>query len=393
MNIDKVFSLIDKDYIIKIRRQLHMKPEIGFDLPNTIALVKKELDLMGIIYTEKYGKSSVVATINNEKGNFTIGLRADMDALPIQEINDVPYKSQYDGIMHACGHDAHTAMLLATAKTLNQIKGELNCRVVFLFQPSEEGPDSGAKYMVTDGVMDNIDIILGMHIENWLESGTVGVCNGMSMASNRPFKIEIFGKSAHATLPHSGIDALAMANRIYSAVQLMLTRELDPFSQWVCSIGTLKSGKAYNVIADYAEMEGTIRTYSNEVDAYIINRIKRIVESVANEIGGKAVVNSELEMYPLYNDPYISNLVIDAAEKIIGKENVVNMKIKMSSEDFSHYLTKKPGVFFRLGTRSAAKGIISLPHNNNFQIDEDALPLGVKVFVQFVTDNMNGLKK
>ena len=161
---------IDKDYIIALRRELHQFPEVGFDLPKTIALVKRELDQMGISYTEKYGKSSVVATINPEKSHFTIGIRADMDALLIQEKNDIPYRSQTDGKMHACGHDAHTAMLLGTAKALSAMKDQINCRVKLLFQPSEEGFESGASYMVQDGVMDTIDVIIGVHVENWLES-------------------------------------------------------------------------------------------------------------------------------------------------------------------------------------------------------------------------------
>jgi amidohydrolase len=194
-------------------------------------------------------------------------------------------------------------------------------------------------------------------------------------------------------MSHTGVDALAMANRVYIAIQTMLTRELDPFAQWVCSIGTMKAGKGYNSIADYAEMEGTIRTYSQEVDAYIIKRIEAISGSVAVEVGGKADVTSNQEMFPLYNDPAISKRLAEAMEKVVGAENVVPMKIKMSSEDFSHYLTKKPGAFFRLGTRNSAKGWTAVGHNNNFMLDEDALPLGARVLVRFVIDNMNGLRE
>ena len=382
---------IDKDYIISLRRKIHEYPEIGFELPETIALVKRELDKMGIPYTEEYGKSSVVATINPDKKGFTIGIRADMDALLINEKTDVPFKSKIEGRMHACGHDAHTAMLLGTAKALKELESEINCRVKLLFQPSEEGKESGAEYMVADGVMDDIDIIIGQHIENWLDAGTVGVCKGASMASSRTVKIEFFGKTAHATLPHSGVDALAAAVKTYNNIQFMLTREINPFDRYVCSVGKLSAGTTQNVIADYAEMLISVRAYSNEVDEHIAKRIEQIAKNAADELGAEVKVDSLLKCYVVYNDPYISDLVLTSAAKTIGEENIAEMPVKMSSEDFSQYLTKKPGVLFRLGTRNKEKGITALPHNNDFNIDESALPLGSQVCVQFVLDNMNGI--
>lgn len=384
---------IDKDYIIALRRELHQYPEVGFELPRTIALVKRELDQMGIPYTEKYGKSSVVATINPEKSHFTIGIRADMDALLIQEKNDIPYRSQTDGKMHACGHDAHTAMLLGTAKALQAIREQVNCRVKLLFQPSEEGFESGAAYMVQDGVMDDIDVIIGVHVENWLESGSVGVCKGNSMASSRTFQIDIYGRSAHATLPQTGKDALAAAVRTYSDIQFMLSREINPFSQYVCSIGKLQAGTSQNIVADHAMMLGTIRTFDMELDAYLIKRIEEIANAAAEGIGAKAQVTSHLKTQVVYNNPYVSDLVLDCAKKLVGEEKIAHMPIKLSSEDFSHYLTKKPGVFIRLGTRNEEKGCTTLPHNNDFMIDEDALPIGSAVCVQFVLDHMNGISK
>lgn len=384
---------IDKDYIISMRRELHEYPELAFDLPRTISVVKRELDAIGIPYTEKFGKSSVVATINDDKAHLTIGIRADMDALPVQEINDVPYRSKIEGRMHACGHDAHTAMLLGTAKALYAMKDQINCRVKLLFQPSEEGARSGAETMVQDGVMDDIDFIIGMHVENWLEAGTIGVCKGNSMASSRTFKVEIMGKSAHATLPQSGVDALAIAVRTYTDLQQMLTRELNPFSQYVYSIGKLSSGTTQNVIADYAMMLGTIRTFDMELDKYLIERTEQIARRNAEELGATAKVESVLKCHCLYNNPYLSDLVLASAAKVLGEDKVVAMPVKLSSEDFSMYLTKKPGCFIRLGTRNAAKGITTLPHNSDFQIDEDALANGTAVCVQFVLDNMNGIDR
>jgi len=381
----------DKDYIISLRREIHEYPEVGFDLPKTIAVVKRELDSLGIEYTEKYGESSVVGIINPDKSHFTIGIRADMDALLIDEKTDLPFKSKIDGQMHACGHDAHTAMLLGTAKALKAMEDKLACRVMLVFQPSEEGIRSGAECLVQGGLMDEIDVILGLHIENWLPSGTIGVCKGSSMASSRNLKIDFYGKTAHATLPHSGVDALAVAIRTYNNIQFMLARELNPFSKYVCSIGKLSGGTSQNIIADHAYMLGTIRAFDMKVDEFLDRRIKEIAENTAAEVGAEAKVESTLKAFVVYNNPYISDLVLKSAAKVAGDDKIVNMPEKLSSEDFSQYLTKKPGVFIRLGTRNAEKGCVTLPHNNDFLIDEDAFWVGTDTCVQFVLDNMGGI--
>lgn len=381
----------DKDYILSLRHELHEYPEIGFELPKTISVVKRELERLDIAYTEKYGESSVVATINPEKSHFTIGIRADMDALLIEEKTDLPFKSKIKGQMHACGHDAHTAMLLGTAKALKAMADKITCRVMLVFQPSEEGVRSGAKELVNGGLMDEIDVIIGMHVENWLEVGTVGVCKGSSMASSRNLRIDFYGATAHATLPHTGVDALAAAVRTYNDIQYILARELNPFAKYIFSIGKLEGGTTQNVIADHAYMLGTIRTFDMEVDSFLNRRIGEIAENCAKEIGARAEVNSSLKALVVYNNPHISDLVLDSAAKVVGSENIVHMPEKLSSEDFSQYLTQKPGVFIRLGTRNAEKGCTTLPHNNDFMIDEDAFPIGTDTCVQFVLDNMNGI--
>jgi len=381
----------DKDYILSLRHELHEYPEIGFDLPKTLSVVKRELERLDIGYTEQYGESSVVATINPQKTHFTIGIRADMDALLIEEKTDLPFKSKTKGKMHACGHDAHTAMLLGTAKALKAMEDKLACRVMLIFQPSEEGIRSGAGELVKGGLMNEIDVIVGMHVENWLETGTVGVCKGSSMASSRNLRIDFYGATAHATLPHTGVDALAAAVRTYNDIQYMLARELNPFAKYVFSIGKLEGGTTQNVIADHAYMLGTIRTFDMEVDSFLIRRIGEIAEGCAKQIGARAEVTSSLKALVVYNNPYISDLVLDSAAKVVGAENIVHMPEKLSSEDFSQYLTQKPGVFIRLGTRNAEKGCTTLPHNNDFMIDEDAFPIGTDTCVQFVLDNMNGI--
>jgi len=382
---------IDNDYIVAIRREIHEYPETGFDLPKTVAVVERELAAMGIPYTEKYGKGSVVGYINPDKDSFTIGLRADMDALDITEKVDVPYKSKIGGKMHACGHDAHTAVLLGAAKALKGMESQINCRVKLIFQPSEEGMDKGAEMMCKNGVMDDVDVIIGQHIETLFDAGKMGVRSGFAQASSRNFKIEIFGESTHATTPQEGIDALGIAVRIYNDIQHFMIREVDPFEKCVCSVGSLHAGKGQNNIADYAEMVGTIRALDMKVDNFIIDRLERTVKNRAEEAGAKWKVTAPLKTPSVNNDPRIAQLVLRTLQKVVGKENVAEMPIKLGAEDFSHYQLKKPGVLFRLGVRNQEKGFVNDTHSAYFQLDEDVLHLGSRAFVQFVLDNMNGI--
>ena len=378
---------IDKDYILQIRHAIHEYPEIGFDLPRTTALVKAELDKMGIPYTEKYGQSSIVGYLNPEAKNYTIGLRADMDALLIQETNDIPFKSKIDGRMHACGHDAHTAMLLGAAKALKEIEDQLTCRVMLLFQPAEE-IESGAILMVEDGVMDEIDIIVGMHVEGTMDAGKMGICKGGSSASSRNFEIEFFGHTAHASAPHSGHDALAACVSAYGNMQLALARKMNPMTEYVCSVGKMQAGTTRNVIADYAKMEGTIRTFDMKVDQTVIDTIEEVVAHTADSFGCTSKVTSEVKSLVVFNDYELTDRALQSISKVIGEENIAPMPKKMGSEDFSRYLVEKPGVFIRIGTRNVEKGICTLAHNNDFMMDEDVVDKGSAVFVQFVLDKM-----
>lgn len=382
-----------EDYVINLRREIHMYPEVDFDLPKTVAVVKRELDAIGIPHTEKYGKGSVVGYINPEKEGFTIAIRADMDALRLQEKVDVPYRSKIDGHMHACGHDAHTAMLLGVAKVLKSMERDLDCRVKLLFQPSEEGVKSGAIMMIENGVLDDVDVIIGQHVTNKLEAGVMGVCPGESQASSRHFKIEVFGKSAHAAQPHTGIDALAVAVRMYNAIQLILSREISPLERYLCSIGTLNAGTTHNNVADHAVMTGTIRTFNTGLSGFIFNRMEKIAKGLSEETGAKITVVGPLKSVCVYNNPYLSELVMDSMRTVVGDDNTACFQMGMSSEDFSRYGEVVPAVMFRLGTGNKAKGITAAVHHDNFDIDENALINGVKTMIQFVVDNQNGIDK
>ena len=376
----------DLEYIIAMRRELHRFPEIGFDLPRTVALVKRELDAMGIPYTEEYGKGSVVGIINGNCTGKTIGLRADMDALPVQETADVPFKSEIPGAMHACGHDSHAAMLLGAARALKRVEKELNCRVKLLFQPSEEGEISGAAMMVANGVADDVDMFVGLHTENTLQVGKIGIFSGEYMAACHPYTIEFHGKSVHATQPHRGHDALAMAVKAYNDINLMKCRELDPFAKLVLSVSSIQAGHAHNIITNYAKMLISFRFYNMEVHDLVDRRIKQICRNAAEELDGTVEFTDAISCPAVYNDPGVCAVVHKAALKVVGEENLAEVPQKLSSEDFAHFVSKKPGAMIRIGTRNEAKGCVEMPHNSGFMLDEDGLINGSRLLVQFVLE-------
>ena len=383
---------VDKDYIIKLRREIHMYPEVDYDLPKTVALVKRELEGMGIPYTEKYGKGSIAAYINPDKTDFTIGIRADMDALRMQEKNEeLEYRSKHDGMMHACGHDAHTAILLGTAKALKEIESTLACRVKLVFQPSEEGVTSGAMMMIENGVMDDIDIMTGLHVGTTLDVGKLGVCPGISSASSRHFKIEVGGKSIHATSYHKGVDALAIAVKMYEGIQSIFADEVNPKERVVCRVTKLHSGTAQNIVPDYALMQGTIRTLNVPLSEFIHDRIQKLAHSLSELYGVEIKVHAPLKSTCVYNNPYLSKLILESMEKVVGKENTTIVEFGMGSEDFSRFTDIVPSIFFRVGIINEEKGINQSAHQVDFKLDEDALEDGARTFVQFVLDNQNGI--
>ncbi len=382
---------IDNNYIVKLRREIHMYPEVDFDLPKTIAVVERELEAMGVPYTEKYGKGSVVGYINPDKEGFTIGIRADMDALRMTEANECEYRSRHDGMMHACGHDAHTAILIAAAKELKEMEKDLACRVKLIFQPSEEGVDSGAMMMIENGVLDDVDIMLGLHV--WMDDiGKLGWCSGVFSASSRHFKIEIGGKSCHVTEYDKGIDALAIAIKMYHGIHDILANEVDPKEQVICRVTKLNSGTAQNIIPNSAFMQGTIRTLNVSVSKFIHDRIQKLAQCLSEMYGVEIkVYDASLKSTCVYNNPYLADLMKKSMQKVVGPENVENITYSLGSEDFSRFTDIVPSVFFRLGVRNIEKGIDPVFHQVDFEIDEDALKYGVETFVQFVLDYQNGI--
>lgn len=373
-------------YAVNIRRELHMFPELGFDLERTISLIKGELIKLGVSYTEEYGKSSIVATINPDKKNYTIGIRADMDALPIREENDVPYKSKIDGKMHACGHDAHTAILLTTLKELYEVREQINCRVKFLFQSAEEAI-CGAKYMAEDGVMNDIDCIIALHVDAEYRAGQVVVGIGPQNANVDNFILEFFGKASHVARQQNGADANMAAIKACMAIELMLAKEVKFDDVAIFNAGEIHGGTANNIISDYCSMNCTLRTWNDETENMILEKIKKIVNLTAEMSGVKASFTKR-EHYPvLVNDAGIAERVKASAIAVLGEENVFPKKVRSTGgEDFAYFAREKPGCMFRLGTLDKENQKSYATHSSKFDVDEEALDVGVKVFKQFVFD-------
>lgn len=367
------------EYAVALRRELHQYPEIGFDLDRTVKLVSGELDRIGIAYTYAYGKGSVVAELG--QGEKLIALRADMDALPVEEKTDLPYKSKLPGQMHACGHDSHTAVLLAVAKYLKENEKNLPCKVRLIFQPSEEGAISGAKMLVDNGVMDGVEHIICTHCENAMETGKIGICYGDYMAACIPATIRFRGRTSHAALPEYGIDAVAMAVEAYGKMKTMIAREAEQ-TKYIWSVGRFQGGHVHNVIADLCEMDISFRFYDGEFARRVEEKVRAICNEIATRYGGSVEIVWNMSTGAVHNDKSIVVRFANAARN--AGLNVQPMPQRMSSEDFGWYLTKAPGMIFRFGTRNENLGCIALAHRNDFCIDEEGMKAAIQAFCTYV---------
>lgn len=385
MQIRDMFTLEDQQYMVDIRRRIHRRPELGFDLPETVTLVKQELEKLGVSYSEAYGKGSIVATLGS--GKRTVALRGDMDALPMEELTDLPFKSEIPGVMHSCGHDGHTAILLGCARMLKRIEEKLPCRVKLLFQPGEECPVSGAEMMAKAGAVADAEEVLALHQDIGVPVGKLGLFSGEYMAACHPYKITFHGKAAHATQPQNGCDALAMAVKAYNDIYLMKCREIGPFEQHVLSISCLHAGTAHNIIADTARMEISFRFFSMDFHDRIDARIRQICENAAAELGGTVTFEGTISAPPVVNDPAMAAKMKLAGEKVVGQGNVIDVQPRMGSDDFSHFIQGRPGVLFRLGNGNPEKGCIYPSHNARFLLDEDILAIGCMAFCQYILDS------
>ena len=380
------------EYAKQLRHELHQIPEIGFDLPKTLAVVRRELDAMGVTYTEKYGKSSIVATINEGKP-FTIGLRADMDALPVTEESNNPYPSQHPGQMHACGHDAHTAQMLAITRKLNDMKDQIRCRLKILFTPAEEYITPGCKLMAEDGVMDDIDVIIACHVKAGLPVGQIGIAVGGQNANSMGIVVEFFGKSAHAHSPDRAVDAIRMAVQAYMGMQTIVSREAPPKEPCVLNVGAFNAGHTNNIVCDYAKLFISTRTWSDELTETLLRRIREVAECTAAMCGGTAKVTVTKLLPYVYNDPVMCEKMHQVGAKLLGEENVTVTPRGMGGEDFSFLSRIKPGVIFQLGTANDTNpDTHAALHNGHFDLDENCFKYGIDMFINFVLENQDGIE-
>ncbi|MCS6959090.1 MAG: amidohydrolase [Pseudanabaenaceae cyanobacterium SKYGB_i_bin29] len=367
--------------LIRWRRHFHRFPELGFKEKQTSAFIQSHLREWGIPY-EVLLDTGVVATISDGSGGKVLAIRADMDALPIQELNMVEYRSQIDGLMHACGHDGHTAIALGTAYYLWQHRQELKGTVKVIFQPAEEGP-GGAKPMITAGVLANpkVDGILGLHIWNNLPLGTIGLKQGALMAAVDIFHCTITGKGGHGAIPQQTIDAVVVAAQVVSALQTIVSRNIDPLDSAVVTIGKLQAGTAPNVIAQEAHLSGTVRYFSPRVGDVIYQRIEQILQGICASYGASYTLDYQKCYPPVVNHPAMTELVRSVVQETIDLEVVPNCAT-LAAEDMSFFLQEVPGCFFFLGSANPAKGLHYPHHHPRFDFDETVLGTGVEIFVR-----------
>ena len=374
--------------IIEWRRLIHQKPELAFKEEITSKFISQKLQEWGIEHQTGIAKTGIVATIKGSKSedNRVLAIRADMDALPIQELNEVSYRSQHHGVMHACGHDGHTAIALGTAKYLQSISDRFSGTVKIIFQPAEEGP-GGAKPMIEAGVLKNPDVnaIIGLHLWNNLPLGTVGVRAGALMAAVESFRCTILGKGGHGAMPHQTVDSVVVAAQVVNALQTIVSRNVNPIDSAVVTVGELHAGTKGNVIADTARMSGTVRYFNPEFKGFIQQRVEKIIAGICESQGA----NYDLEYWGLYpptiNDTEMAELVRSVAEEVVETPlGIVPECQTMGGEDMSYFLQEVPGCYFFVGSANPQKDLAHPHHHPRFNFDETALAMGVEIFVRCV---------
>jgi len=382
--------------VIEIRRDIHRNPELGFREKRTSGLIADKLRALKFDEVRTgVGVTGVVGTLKGGKPGPVVAIRADMDALPIQEVNDVPYKSTVPNVKHACGHDSHTAIALGVAEIFSRMRADLPGTVVFLFQPAEEGdPDggkTGAVRVLEDWPLTNPTpaAIFGLHTQPALRVGQIAYHSGPAMASSARFTLKIIGKSTHGAMPHTGVDPVPIAAQVVQAIQTIPARIIDAQAPTVLTVGTISGGTRFNVIADSVTMTGTARSLSETGIATVKARLTQMVQGITAASGATFDLNF-VESSPLvFNNPALVAASLPALEAAVGKTNLSSPLAQMVSEDFAFYQQKIPGFFFFLGVSNAEKGITAMWHTENFDLDEEALRVGMKAMANVVLQYLN----
>ncbi len=373
--IDSIF-----ERIVQIRHDIHQNPELSGEEEETRLLLKSILEAEGIPFKTFKNHYGIVADIVKDPNLPTVAIRGDMDALPMPENSPKPYASQKEGIMHACGHDAHTAVALGCALTLNSVKEQLPGNVRIIFQPSEEVLDGGSSQMIEDGALEGVSAIFGLHVYPYLKTGQIGYKYGVMMASADTFSFDIYGKTAHGARPHEGIDAVLVTAMAINSLNHIVSRRIDPIHPAVISMGKIEGGKAPNVICDFVTVAGTVRTVNESVRSRIPEMMEATIKGICEAMDAKYHFNYEFGPPELKNSDEIVDIVKEAAKEVVGEEGLVDLVDPvMGGEDFARYLQIVPGAFFRLGICNEEKGTCVPQHNTRFDVDDDSLAIGMKV--------------
>lgn len=382
MNPDRIKALAEKyfDQVVEMRRHIHANPELSYQEFETAKFVAQELRKMGIEPQEGVAGTGVVALIKGRNPDkCVVALRGDMDALPIQEENDVPYKSKNKGVMHACGHDVHTSCVLGAALILNELKEEFEGTIKLILQPGEEKNPGGASLMIKEGVLENpkTQAVFGQHVMPFIPTGKLGFRAGKYMASADEVYLTVKGKGGHAALPDKAIDPILIASHIVIALQQVISRNADPKTPTVLTFGTINGGSAQNIIPNEVKLGGTFRALDEEWRFKAHGLIKKMAEHVAEGMGGSCEVKIDVGYPFLHNDEELANKARANAGAFIGEENIVDLDLWLGAEDFAYYSQEVPSCFYRLGTGNEAKQTTFGVHTPNFNIDEDAIALGI----------------
>ena len=394
ISVDQVKGLAKSfaEDVIAVRRHIHANPELSYQEYETAKYVANQLRSIGLDPKEGIAETGLTCLIEgkNPKSR-VVALRGDMDALPILETNDVPYKSKNEGVMHACGHDVHTACVLGAARILTQLKDQFEGTVKLIFQPGEEKNPGGASLMIKDGVLENPapDVVYGQHVMPYIPTGKVGFREGQYMASADEVYLTIKGKGGHAALPDKVVDPITIAAQIITALQQVISRNADPKSPTVLSFGKIEGGHAQNIIPDEVRLAGTFRALDEDWRFEAHKRITSIARGIAQGMGGDCEVNIDVGYPYLTNNPEATQVARRAAKAYLGEENIVDLDLWMGAEDFAFYSHRKPSCFYRLGTGNEAKGTTIGVHTSTFNIDEDAIELGIGLMAWIAINNLN----
>ncbi|WP_342535978.1 M20 family metallopeptidase [Sporosarcina sp. FSL K6-3508] len=385
---EELFTRLEDGYeeMIELRREFHMYPELSFQEVNTAKKIADYQRKLGLEVQTDVGGNGVVATLRGKHPGKTIAIRADFDALPIWEENDVPYKSKNPGVMHACGHDAHTAIALGLSKALVEMKEQLTGNVVFIHQHAEEEDPGGAKSMIESGALSGVDVIFATHMENYIPVDHLLYNENYILGACDDFTIDILGFGGHGAFPQDTVDVIAVGAQLISNLHQITSRKVDPLQSAVLSIGAFHAGEAANVIPEKAQLKGTVRTFDEGVRQEMHKWVQTITSHTCQAFGATYEMDYMFGYPATKNDPTITKLMVNAAEEVLPAENIQEVKPNMGAEDFSYFLQQVPGTYFFIGSANEEKGLIYPYHHPKFDIDEKALLNGAKVLASSMVD-------